>query len=144
MSKVYNYSLAEIKEKITNHGMKCTSQRIAIYQALLSSDHPSAEEVYDDIEKDFPSISLSTVYNTLETFAETKLIGKIKTSNGKMRYDVRIEPHAHLYCKKSEKAIDYFDDELQEMIIKHIKKKKIPNFNIGDIQIQINGKLINN
>ena len=61
-----------------------------------------------------------------------------------MKYDVRIEPHAHLYCKESEKVIDYFDDELHKMIIKHIKKKNIPNFEIEDIQIQMTGKLIHN
>lgn len=144
MSKIYDYSLAEIKAKISGHGMKCTSQRIAIYQALLYSDHPYVEEIYADIEKAYPSISLSTVYNTLETFAEKKLIGKIKTNNGKMRYDVRIEPHAHLYCSKSEKVIDYFDDELQKLIKNHFAKKNIPNFSIGDIQVLLNGKAIKN
>lgn len=143
MSKVYDYSLPEIKEKISMYGMKCTSQRIAIYQALLSSDHPSVENVYDVIGKDYPSISLSTVYNALETFAEKKLIGKIKTSNGKMRYDVRIEPHAHLYFKETKKVVDYFDDDLQSMIKKHFAKKNIPNFSIADVQILINGKYDN-
>ncbi len=78
MKKVYNYSYTEIKSKIGAHDLKCTSQRLNIYNVLLSLDHPVVEEVYEAIRTDNPSISLSTVYNTLETFVKHGLIWKIK------------------------------------------------------------------
>jgi Fur family peroxide stress response transcriptional regulator len=141
---IYDYSLRDVKDRIVAHGMKGTTQRIAIYKVMISSDHPSVEEVYTKIEKEYPGISLSTVYNTLEKFAETKLIGKVKTGNGKMRYDGRIEPHAHMYYTKTGKLVDYFDDQLQKMIRNHFSKKHIPDFSIDEIQILINGDAINN
>ena len=60
---------SQIKEKITACGLKGTHQRIAIYDALLSlENHPTAEKIYNSIKKKYPTISLGTVYKTLETF----------------------------------------------------------------------------
>ncbi len=138
---VYSYSIAEIKEKVAQVSLKCTPQRIAIYEALLSSDHPNVEDIHAAIEKKYPSISLSTVYNTLEIFAEKKLIERIKTSNGKMRYDVRIEPHAHLVCTRTDQIVDYFDADLQKKISRHFTGRKINNFKYSDVHILISGEL---
>ena len=123
--------------------MKCTSQRIAIYKELLAKDHQSAEEIHDRVIKTHPSISLSTVYNSLETFCDKTLIGKVNSGEGKMRYSWVLNPHAHLYCNKSKELIDYIDDELQEKIAKHLAQGKIPDFNIWEVQIVISGEKLN-
>lgn len=135
-----NISTAELKERIAAHGMKCTSQRIAIYNAMLQLRHPSAEEVYHSIENENPSISLSTVYNSLETFANNKLIGKLMTRDGKKRYCGKPEPHAHLCYEDSGELIDYFDPSLQECITGYFEINSIPDFAINDVQIIITGK----
>ncbi len=139
-SKIYPYSIQEIKEKISSHKLKCTSQRIIIYDALLGLDHPYAEEVYDSIKEANPSISLSTVYNTLESFSEHHLLWKVKTPAGKMRYDVRIEPHVHIYDKEKENVVDYFDEELLGMIKNHLAAKNIVANEPNSIQLLINSK----
>ena len=138
MKKVYNYSLTEIKEKIGAHGLKCTSQRLNIYNVLLSLDHPIVEEVYEAIKPDNPSISLSTVYNTLETFVKQELIWQIKIPNGKMRYDVRQEDHFHIFNGKTTKVIDYFDDELMSMINNHLTKKNVVTKGTNGVHLLIN------
>lgn len=135
---IYNYSAEDIKKKISEFGMKCTSQRLVIYKALIHLDHPSSEMVFEYIKKDSPSISLSTIYSTLETFAEKKLIRKINTNKGKMRYDARIENHIHVYDKETDAINDYFDDELQELVLAHLKEKKNEDIKIEDIRILIN------
>ncbi len=138
MKKVYNYSYTEIKSKIGAHDLKCTSQRLNIYNVLLSLDHPVVEEVYEAIRTDNPSISLSTVYNTLETFVKHGLIWKIKIPNGKMRYDVRQEEHFHLFDSDTTKVTDYFDDELMSMISNHLANKNVITQGTNGVHLLIN------
>ena len=135
-----NYSSEDIKRKIIEHGLKCTSQRVAVYRELLAKDHQSAEEIHTRVIKVNSNISVSTVYNSLEAFCEKRLIGKVNAGEGKMRYSWVLNPHAHLFCNKSKELIDFIDDELQEKVAKHLAEGKIKNFNIWDIQIVISGE----
>ena len=134
---------SQIKEKITSCGLKGTHQRIAIYDALLSlENHPTAEKIYQSIKKKYPTISLGTVYKTLETFVEKKLINRVLTTSDIMRYDAIMEPHHHIFEKVSGRLMDYEDNDLFKLIEKHLSKKDIPFFNIHDIQIRINGEMV--
>lgn len=134
---------SQIKDKITSSGLKGTHQRIAIYEALINlENHPTAEMIYNAIKKKYPTISLGTVYKTLETFVEKRLINRVLTTNDIMRYDAITKPHHHLFDKSSGKIIDYDDDQLFKVIEKHLKKKDIPFFNISSIHVRINGESI--
>jgi len=131
----------KIRSQISNSGLKVTPQRIAVYKALINiKDHPTAEMVKRYISKKHPSISLGTIYNTLESFVEKGLIEKIKTEDDVMRYETVLENHHHLYCQKTEDIADYYDDELNELIFEYLKKKEIPNFKIEDIKLHIIGE----
>ena len=59
-----------------------------------------------------------------------------------MRYDAIMESHHHLYCSESDRIEDFVDTELNEMIEKYFEKKKIPDFKIEDVKLQIIGKFI--
>ena len=134
---------SQIKEKITACGLKGTHQRIAIYDALLSlENHPTAEKIYNSIKKKYPTISLGTVYKTLETFVEKRLINKVLTTSDIMRYDAVINPHHHIFDKVSGRLMDYEDDDLTKLIEKHFKKKDIPFFNIHKIEVRVNGEMV--
>jgi Fur family peroxide stress response transcriptional regulator len=61
-----------------------------------------------------------------------------------MRYDAVMESHHHLYCSESDRIEDYKDNELNELLEKYFEKKKIPDFKIEDIKLQIIGKFIKN
>ncbi|MFO8235165.1 MAG: transcriptional repressor [Bacteroidales bacterium] len=131
----------KIRDLIAESGLKVTPQRIAVYEALLNiKDHPTAEMIKKYISDQHPSISLGTVYKTLEAFTDKGLIGKVQTESDIMRYDVVRKKHHHLYCKKSNKITDYYDKELNKMLRAYFKDKKIPDFNIEDIKVQIIGK----
>jgi Fur family transcriptional regulator, peroxide stress response regulator len=131
----------EIREKLIQWGLKATLQRIIIYKNLMNTlEHPTAEKIYDSVRPDNPSISLGTVYKTLDSFTEAGLINKVFTGEGNMRYDANLHQHNHVYCTKSHKIIDFEDLELQELIKKHLKKKEIKNFQIKDFKLQITGE----
>ena len=136
--------LEKIASALSEKGLKVTHQRIVVYQALLfTKKHPTAEQVYESIKEHYPTISLATVYKTLETLAENKLINKVSTPQGTMRYDARIDNHNHIYISNTHEILDYDDEELKEILLQYLKKKNFNNLNITDFKLQIKGEKIN-
>jgi len=136
-------SLEEIKNKLTEYGLKATHQRLVVNNALQKTHlQPSAEEVYTLIHSDNPSISLATFYNTLDSFVEAKLIARVFSEEGKSRYDFN-RLHHHIYLSNTEKIIDYHDPELQKILNTYLKKKKLTNLTIHELQVHIKTEVIN-
>ena len=133
----------DISGKLIEKGLKVTPQRIAILEAIIKlNNHPTAENIIDYIRKNHPNISVATVYKVLDALVENGLIEKVKTEKGIMRYDAVMESHHHVYCSDSERIEDYVDNELNKLLEKYFKEKKIPDFQIEDIKLQIIGKYI--
>ena len=133
--------VAEISSKLVEKGLKVTPQRIAILAAIIKlNNHPTAENIIEYIRKNHPNISVATVYKVLDVLVENKLVKKVKTEKDFMRYDAIVESHHHIYCSDSDSIEDYFDNELNELLEKYFEKKKIPDFKIEDIKLQIIGK----
>lgn len=134
-------SLQEIAQQISSSGLKVTPQRIAIMQALEKSRiHPTAEELYKEISPTIPGLSVTTIYNTLDSFVEKGLVCRVKTDSGSMRYDRVSEHHHHLYCASSDRLEDYYDDELDKMLKAYFEKKQIEGFRISDVRLQLTGE----
>ncbi|MCE2741789.1 MAG: transcriptional repressor [Sphingobacteriales bacterium] len=136
-----SFSAAYFKQSLQDAGLKATLPRIGIYQLLSTfKHHPSAEELYQKVSKKHPSISLATIYKTLEVLVQNKLVKKVVTDEDKVRYDFRTDQHIHLYCERTNKITDYEDPELDALLISYFKKKQIPDFTIKQIQINIQGE----
>jgi Fur family peroxide stress response transcriptional regulator len=132
--------LDQIRDIIKEKGLKITPQRTAVLQAVVElGNHPTAERIIDFIQKNHPNVAIGTVYKTLETFVEKKIIKKVKTEKDIMRYDAILEKHHHLYCAKSDRIEDYYDDELNDVLEEYFRKKNIDNFKIEDVKLQIIG-----
>ena len=138
-----NNSFEKLKEVLAGSGLKATHQRMVILQTLKDSkEHPSAEVIHERLKISHPTISLGTVYKTLETFVDSGLINRVNTSQGNMRYDGLTEQHDHIYCTNTNEIIDFKDQELSEMITEFFKKKKISNFDLKNIRLHISGEKI--
>ena len=121
--------------------LKVTPQRIAVLDAVINlKNHPIAENVIDFVKENHPNIATGTVYKTLDTFVKKNIIHKVKTDDDIMRYDAVHEKHHHLYCSDSERIEDFVDVALDKIIDDYLKNKKIPNFKIEDVKLQIVGK----
>jgi Fur family transcriptional regulator, peroxide stress response regulator len=129
---------------LKNSHLKVTPQRIAVLEALNSlKDHPTADKIKEYVVKNHPNIAVGTIYKTLETFVEKGLVKKVKTEKDVMRYDAILDKHHHLYCEDTERIEDFFDENLNAMLEEYFKKKKIPDFKIKDIKLQIIGAFNN-
>jgi Fur family peroxide stress response transcriptional regulator len=94
-------------EQLRNHGLKITPQRIAILNILKdNTTHPSAEEIYGQLKPNFPSLSLATVYNTLEALNRAGVIQEVIIDPRKRHYDPNPKPHSHFQCRNCSSIFD--------------------------------------
>jgi Fur family peroxide stress response transcriptional regulator len=127
---------------LVDNSLKVTPQRIAILEVILNlNNHPTAENIVEYLRLSYPSLSLATIYKTLNTFSKKGIIKKVLTENEVMRYDPIQDKHHHLYHNDSGEIEDFYDEELNKMLDSYFNKKKIPNFVIEDIKLQITGRL---
>lgn len=135
----------DFRNKLIEKRLKVTPQRIAVLEAIFKlNDHPTAENIIDYIRKNNPNIATATVYKVLDKFVSYGLINRVKTEKDIMRYDAILDSHHHLYYSDSDRIEDYKDDELNRLLEGYFDKKKIPNFKIEDLKLQIIGKFIKN
>jgi Fur family transcriptional regulator, peroxide stress response regulator len=137
--------ISEIRNRLTEKGLKVTPQRIAILEAIIKlNNHPSADNIIYFIRNNHPNIATATVYKVLDALVANELIRKVKTERDVMRYDAIMESHHHIYFSESDRIEDFVDAELNEIIEKYFEKKKIPDFKIEDVKLQIIGKYLKN
>jgi Fur family peroxide stress response transcriptional regulator len=87
--------------------LKNSKQRDAIKSFLMTRyDHPTAETVYLNVKKDFPNISLGTVYRNLSLLSEIGEIQKLSTGIGPDRFDGNPAPHYHFICNQCGSVLD--------------------------------------
>jgi len=98
-------------EEYRHLNIKLTPQRIAILDCLKGNkSHPSAEDIYKSVKKEFPTMSFATVYNTLEALKNKGNILELKIDSAKKRYDPDCTRHHHLICTKCKNIVDIFKD----------------------------------
>ena len=130
------------KEKIikilSENNVKPTLHRIGVMEVLTTlRTHPTADEIFKQVKVNYPTISLATVYNTLDILYRNDIIKTIKHNNEPTRYDFFHEPHFHLFDNETLEIYDYKDDDLRKMIGSHLKDKKIHNHTIKDFDLEI-------
>jgi Fur family peroxide stress response transcriptional regulator len=103
-------------EALRNKGYKATPQRIAICRiALHSRDHPSAQCIYIEVKKVHPTVSLATVYKTLQVLRDLDLIQELNFPKGQARFDSYMKPHINLICLQCGNITDLDDLTTREI-----------------------------
>lgn len=95
------------------HGLPMTMQRRVVLEAVLSrDDHPTADQILDEVRRRLPSISRTTVYRVLETLVGAGVIMRICHPGSAARFDPKIHQHHHLVCAHCESVVDLEDRRL--------------------------------
>jgi len=105
----------ELEARLKKAGVQPTAQRIAICRYVLcEADHPTAEQVKDWADQNFPKISLATVYNTLGTLVKAGILKELRLPHSEsVIYDDRVTDHYHFLDEKTGKLIDVMPEEVQ-------------------------------
>ena len=92
-------------------------KRNAILACLQgTTSHPSAEMVYEMLQKEHPDISLATVYRNLARFKSQGLVCSVATVRGVERFDAMTHPHVHFICSSCDAVIDLPQMEIPESL----------------------------
>jgi Fe2+ or Zn2+ uptake regulation protein len=104
-------SPTELTESFRAQGLKVTPQRLKIFEAVhASGEHPSAESVYAHVRDEMPTISLRTVYQTLNDLAAMGELTHLDLGTGSSRFDPNLDPHHHLVCDACGRVHDVHAD----------------------------------
>lgn len=89
--------------------MRKSKQRDAVLQYVKSStEHPTADMVYEAVKRSIPNISLGTVYRNLSQLVDEGFISVVETSDKKVHYEGNLNDHIHLLCKHCCNITDVF------------------------------------
>lgn len=116
----------ELKKIVKQKGLKYTEQREIVLNILLTAkEHLTAEEVYNQIKKEYPdsNIGIATVYRALSFLEEVDLIASITFGTDGKKYESNAKSHHdHLICTECGKIIEFIDEEIKKDKIKLLKK----------------------
>jgi Fe2+ or Zn2+ uptake regulation protein len=101
----------ELTVAFRERGLKVTPQRQCIFRILHENPmHPAAETVYAQAVAQMPTISLRTVYQTLNDLADMGELQVLSLGTGSARFDPNVERHHHLVCDRCGKVRDVYVD----------------------------------
>ena len=125
---------------LKENGLKPTSQRNLIVKQLLNgrNRHFTAEDLYDEMKLKKIRISLATIYNTLHSFVEKKILKLVSIKEGKTIFCTNMKNHYHFFNTKTGRLIDIPCDEIK--ILKLPKAPKGTKINNIEITINLNTK----
>ena len=93
-------------EALKRAGLKLTPQRLAIVRELAGDPtHPTAQELYERLAPEFPTMSFATVYNTLDALAKLGLVGMLRLGTA-VRFDPNTSSHHHAVCDRCGAVVD--------------------------------------
>ncbi len=114
------------KQKLKTKNINLSHQRLKVLEYLTKNTcHPTVEQIFSDLQKDIPTLSKTTIYNTLRILTETGIVKAVKIDDKEIRYDIITENHGHFKCEGCGMILDFSIDTdsmiaegLEEFVIK--------------------------
>lgn len=115
---------------LKSHGIKPSYQRVKIYEFLMNTvEHPTVENIYNALNGDIPTLSKTTVYNTLKTFIEKEIAMVITIDENETRFDADTSLHGHFKCEVCHSVYDF------DVKIDDISHEALEGFEIREKQM---------
>lgn len=129
-------SLTPLYELLREKNLKVTPQRVAILENLRRDGHASIDDIYANVKRTVPSVSLATVYKNILALQESNIVRSIKAQNQKQKYEIIKPPHIHLVCEICGEIRDV--DMNMEIFLEECKK--VSGYQeINEVQILLTG-----
>jgi len=124
----------DIGAYLKSHNIKPSFQRMKIFEYLITHrNHPTVEMIYKTLVKEIPTLSKTTVYNTLNLFVEKRIAIVIVIEENETRYDADMEIHGHFKCEECSAVYD-IDIEVEKIDI-----RSLDNFQINEHHLYFKG-----
>ncbi len=108
----------ELKEICRKNGLKCTPQRLAVYEFIHSNlSHPNVDTVWSAVRKNLPSVTRESIYRILNEFSNIGILNRLDQIE-RARYDSQTSLHGHFICEKCGNIFDF--DLPEKKMLSHI------------------------
>lgn len=128
----------ERADLLRQHDLKVTPQRLAILEVLVGEEtHPTAEEVHETLQAEHPTVSLSTVYDTLSRFEDLGIVDSFRVGDGATRYEFANEPHVNVVCVECREVVDV-DSPAVSDLVSDVEDRSA--FSLQDQPVELRGR----
>lgn len=128
----------KFKQILLDYNIRPTYQRIKILEYLdAHKTHPTVEEIYNTLYPGIPTLSKTTVYNTLRSFSDAKLVQELHIDDSEVRFDIDTSLHGHFLCKACGKVHDF--DIVHELQDQPLHFSGLEGFSIAQKQVYFTG-----
>jgi Fur family ferric uptake transcriptional regulator/Fur family peroxide stress response transcriptional regulator len=129
MAELESVSLEKMRTFLESKSVKPSYQRLKILEYLIRNrNHPSVDTIFQALCSEIPTLSKTTVYNTLNLFSQRGIAGSLTIVNNELRYDLLKEPHAHFQCMVCNRVLDvpledniFFTDSIDDHRVEEIQ-----------------------
>lgn len=129
-----NQTYEDLLDRLKSKDIRLSHQRLKVLEYLsCSKSHPTVEQIYTDLHKEVPTLSKTTIYNTLNILIKTGIVRVITIEDNETRYDLISENHGHFKCESCGKIYDFDID------IDSFSTEQLSNFKINDKSIYFKG-----
>ena len=105
------HSYEDFLDKLRNRNIPLSHQRIKVLEYLFQNRcHPTADEIFCALHEEFPTLSKTTIYNTLNLFTKVNIVRVINIEENENRYDLVTENHGHFKCEVCGAIYDFAVD----------------------------------
>ncbi len=132
---------------MADRGQRFTRQRARVYEVLAATDqHPTAEEVYRKVRQSLPSVSLATVYKSLDALVRCGLAQKLSYGDGSARYDAFADVHPHMRDLETGRVLDVPGDMVQDLALAvpddvAARIEQRTGFHVSGLRVELLGRL---
>ena len=96
---IMNISHKDLSAKLSEHNIRPSFQRLKVLEYLMQNQcHPTAEQIFNELQSVIPTLSKTTIYNTLNKFADAGLVKVLNIEDNEARYDITTKTHGHFKC----------------------------------------------
>lgn len=130
MKQTYNYLVNELNKR----NIRLSYRRLKVLEYLCQNqNHPTADQIYINLQTKIPNLSRTTIYNTIHTLLEAGLMREINIEDNEKRYDIITKNHGHFKCVECSTIFDFDTD------IDTIAFEELNNFKIIDKNLYVKG-----
>ncbi|MDD4200109.1 MAG: Fur family transcriptional regulator [Eubacteriales bacterium] len=123
-------SFEELVKELKIKNINLSYQRLKVLEYLVQNqNHPTVDQIFTDLQKKIPTLSKTTVYNTLRILIEAGLVRVITIEDNETRYDIEVKNHGHFKCESCG-TIFNFDLDIDELNSSDLKNFKINDKNV--------------
>lgn len=104
MNKTFEELTNELKEK----NIRLSHQRLKVLEYMSNNmNHPTVDQIYVELQKEVPTLSKTTIYNTLNTLMDAGLVKLVNIDTNETRYDAITQDHGHFKCESCGQVSDF-------------------------------------